>query len=267
MVTRIGVCGAAGKMGRTIIQTCKNIKDIELTAAIEHCGSPHLNLDAGQQAGLDPLGILISDDISMITEKIDVLIDFTVASAITDTLEKCHAAKQSVVIGTTGLNAAQKKMLHQVAQDIAIVFAPNMSIGINLCFKILEIAAQAVGKSADIDIIESHHKYKQDAPSGTALQMGEIIAASLGKTLPECAIYNEKGKTNTRQENSIGFNSIRAGDIVGEHKVIFNLSGESVEIDHKASSRKNFALGAIRAAQWLKNKPAGLFNMQDVLHC
>ncbi|SMN10939.1 4-hydroxy-tetrahydrodipicolinate reductase [uncultured Candidatus Thioglobus sp.] len=267
MVTRIGVCGAAGRMGQAIIQTCDEKKDIELTAAIEHHGSPYLNLDAGEQAGIVPLGVSIGDNISMITEQIDVLIDFTVASSITETVEKCHAARKPLVIGTTGLNEKQQKMLHQAGQDIAIIFAPNMSIGINLCLKLLKIVTQTVGQDADIDILEAHHKYKKDAPSGTALQMGEVIAEALGKTLPECAVYNAIGRAEARQENSIGFNSIRAGNIIGEHKVMFHLAGENLEISHKATSRKNFALGAIRAAQWLKNKPPGLFNMQDVICC
>lgn len=266
MTTKIGICGAAGKMGQTVIQKCQQIDDIELTAAIEHSVSPYLHLDAGEHAGIEPLGVYIIDNISLITEEIDVLIDFTVASSIIATLEKCHAARKPLVIGTTGLNENQTKKLHQVAQDIAIVFAPNMSIGINLCLKLLEIATQAIGQDADIDIIEAHHKHKKDIPSGTALQMGEIIAKALGKDLQACAIYNNvKEKVETRQENRIGFNSIRAGNIIGEHKIMFNLAGESVEISHTATSRENFALGAIRAAKWIKDKPHGLFNIQDVL--
>lgn len=265
MVTQVGICGAVGKMGQSILKVCNNDSDIKITAAIEHSQSPAIGMDAGEHAGLGKIGVQITDNISDIVDQIDVLIDFTIASALTTNLDHCCRAGKSVVIGTTGFNDQQKQLINAAAQDIAIVLSPNMSIGVNLCLKLLKTATQALGKSADIEIIEAHHKHKKDAPSGTALRMGEVIAGVLGRDLKDCAVYAREGNASERQKNTIGFSSIRAGDIVGEHTVMFVSSGECLEITHKATSRENFAAGAIMAAQWLKNKDKGLFNMQDVL--
>lgn len=267
MGIRIGVCGGAGRMGRIILEVCNETDNIEIGAAIEYSGSSMIGVDAGEQAGIGRLGIMISDDIAEVSDQFDVLIDFTVATAFTDNLEKCRVAGRGMIIGTTGLNADQKTLINQAAQDIPIVFSPNMSIGVNLCFKLLKMAAQIIGDDADIEIIEAHHKHKKDAPSGTALHMGEVIADALGRDLAKCAIYGRAGIAGERNNNTIGFETIRAGDIVGEHTVLFASTGECVEITHKATSRKTFASGAVRAALWLANKDKGLFDMQDVLEC
>ncbi len=265
MVVRIGICGAAGRMGKTIFEVCQETRGVKVTAAIEQKGSPMIGKDAGEQAGLGRLGVAIVDDISSVANKFDVLIDFTVAASVPDNVRKCRAAEKNMVIGTTGLSDAQKKIITRASKDIAIIFAPNMSIGINLCFKLLEMAAMVIGKDADIEIIEAHHREKKDAPSGTSLRMGEVIANTLGRNLKKCAIYGREGITGARDKNTIGFETIRAGDIVGEHTVMFATAGERVEFSHKATSRKTFASGAVRAAQWVAKKKTGLFDMQDVL--
>lgn len=265
MTTRVGICGAAGRMGRTILEVCQETEGVRIGAAIEHQGSSMLGVDAGEQAGLGKLGVPISDNIASVADQFDVLIDFTFAAAVPDNVEKCRAAGKNIVIGTTGLADEQKKIISDAAGDIAIVFAPNMSVGVNLCFKLLELAAGVVGADADIEIIEAHHREKKDAPSGTSLRMGEVIARTLGRDLKECAIYGREGITGPRDKKTIGFETIRAGDIVGEHTVMFASSGERIEISHKATSRKTFAAGAVRAAQWVATRQNGLFDMQDVL--
>lgn len=265
MTVRVGVCGAAGRMGKTILEVCNETDNVEIAAAIEYKGSSMIGLDAGEQAGIGKIDVEITDDIAKISDQIDVLIDFTIASSLTENLEKCHAAGKCMVIGTTGLDDEQKELINKMAKDIAIVFAPNMSIGVNLCLKLLEMAAQVIGEASDIEIIEAHHRHKKDAPSGTALRMGEVIADTLGRNLKECAVYGREGVTGERDKSTIGFATIRAGDIVGEHTVMFASAGERVEITHKATSRKTFASGAVRAAQWLAEKDKGIFDMQDVL--
>ncbi len=265
MGIKIGVCGAAGRMGKTILEVCNEIDNIKVAAAIEYKGSSMIGIDAGEQAGIGKIGVAITDDIAKVADQFDVLIDFTIASSLTENIEKCHAAGKRMVIGTTGLDDVQKECINKATEDIAIVFAPNMSIGVNLCLKLLEMVAQVIGEESDIEIIESHHRQKKDAPSGTALRMGEVIADTLGRNLKECAVYGREGVTGGRDKNTIGFETIRAGDIVGEHTVMFASAGERVEITHKATSRKTFASGAVRAAQWLADKDKGLFDMQDVL--
>ena len=265
MTVRIGICGAAGRMGKTIIEACHETRGVKVTAAIEQKGSPALGRDAGDVAGVGGLGVAIGDDIARVAGTFDVLIDFTSASSVPDNVKKCRKTGKNMVIGTTGLSAAQKKIITGAARDIAIVFAPNMSIGVNLCFRLLEMAARVVGADSDIEIIEAHHREKKDAPSGTSLRMGEIIARTLGRDLQKCAVYGRQGVTGARDKKTIGFETIRAGDIVGEHTVMFAAPGERVEISHKASSRKTFATGAVRAAQWLAGRQQGLYDMQDVL--
>ena len=265
MTIRIGICGAAGRMGKTIIEACHELKGVKVTAAIEQKGSPALGKDAGETAGSSRLGVAIVDDISRVAGKFDVLIDFTAASSVSDNVKKCRKAGKNMVIGTTGLAPDQRKNIAAAGRDIAIVFAPNMSIGVNLCFKLLEMAAQVIGADSDIEIVEAHHREKKDAPSGTSLRMGEIIAHTLGRDLRQCAVYGRQGFTGARDKKTIGFATIRAGDIVGEHTVMFASGGERVEISHKATSRKTFATGAVRAAQWIAGKHKGLYDMQDVL--
>ena len=262
MTIKVGICGAAGRMGKVLLEVCYNVADVDITAALEAKGSNVIATDAGAQAGIGNIGIPITDDIAKVADQFDVLIDFTLAGAITKNVEQCRKAGKPMVIGTTGLSETQKAMIDEAAQDIAIVLAPNMSIGVNLCLKLLAIAAGAIGKDSDIDIIEAHHRHKQDAPSGTALHMGKLVASALGRNLQACARYDHNGE---RDKNTIGFQTIRAGDLIGEHTVMFTSPGERIEITHRAHSRKTFARGAVRAAQWLAGKETGLFDMQDVL--
>lgn len=266
MTVRVGICGAAGRMGRTLLDICNDDEAIEVTAAIEYSGSSMLGLDAGELSGIGKLDINITDDISGIADQIDVMIDFTVATSVSANIRKCVSANCKMVIGTTGLTHDDHDLIKSASKKIAIVFAPNMSIGVNLCFKLLEMAAQVIGDDSDIEIIETHHRHKKDAPSGTAIRMGEVVAHTLGRNLKEVAVYGREGITGVRDKKTIGFETIRGGDIVGDHTVMFIADGERVEITHKATSRKTFASGAVRAAKWLAEKESGLFDMQDVLN-
>jgi len=265
-MVRVGVCGAAGRMGKTILDVCKETDGVEVTAAIEYSESPMLGIDAGEVAGIGKLGVLITDDISSIADQVDVIIDFTFAASVSANIKKCVSSSVKMVIGTTGLTDEDHEQIKLASNKIAIVFAPNMSIGVNLCLKLLEMASQVIGNDADIEIIEAHHRHKKDAPSGTAIRMGEVVANTLDRNLKDCAVYGREGITGERDKNTIGFETIRAGDIVGEHTVMFATDGERVEISHKATSRKTFGSGAVRAAQWLATKKYGLFDMQDVLN-
>lgn len=265
MKTHIAIAGAAGRMGRQLIEACIQANEVILAAALEHPQSNFIGSDAGELASIGKQKINIVTDLNTIISQFEVLIDFTTPEATLAHLAKCQAMAKRMVIGTTGFSAQQRQLIEQAAQKIAIVLAPNMSVGVNLTFKLLEIAAQVLGEEVDIEIIEAHHRHKVDAPSGTALRMGEIVAQTLGRNLAECAVYGRQGKTNERDRRTIGFETIRAGDIVGEHTVLFAGTGERVEITHKASSRMTFAKGAIRAAQWIMQKEIGLFDMQDVL--
>ena len=264
-MVRVGVCGAAGRMGKTILEVCHDTEGVVIGAAIEHPDSPMLGMDAGNVAGIGEQNVIIVDDINSVTDDFDVLIDFTFADATIENLRKCQAADKRMVIGTTGLTDTQKAEIQSAGKDCALVFAPNMSIGVNLCFKLIELAAQIIGEDTDIEIIEAHHNQKKDAPSGTAVRMGEIIADTLNRDLKQCAVYGRQGLSDVRDKKTIGFEIIRAGDIVGDHTVMFASAGERVEITHKASNRKTFASGAVRAALWLMQKDNGLYDMQDVL--
>lgn len=262
---RIAITGAAGRMGRTLIEACSKTEDLRLTAALEHQGSDRVGSDAGELAGLGRIGVVVSDDLDKLLDDIDVLVDFTRPEATLDYLESCHRAGKRMVIGTTGFDATGKDVIARAARDIPIVFAPNMSVGVNLCFKLADLAARVLGETADIEIIEAHHRHKVDAPSGTALRLGEVVASALGRNLKDCAVYGREGTTGARDRMTIGFATIRAGDIVGDHTVLFANDGERVEITHKASSRMTFATGALRAARWLADQRPGLYDMQDVL--
>ena len=262
---RVAIHGAAGRMGHALIQSCVQTPQSSLAAAIERPGSPTLGADAGTMAGLAPLGILVTDNLAAVINDCDVLIDFTRPEPGLVALELCRQHGKRMVIGTTGFSADQRATIEQASRDIPIMLAPNMSVGVNLCLKLLEIAAKVIGDTTDIEIIEAHHRHKVDAPSGTALRMGEVVASALGRDLKECAVWGREGHTGERDPRSIGFSVIRAGDIVGEHTVMFADEGERVEITHNASSRMTFAKGAMRAAVWLADRPAGLFDMQDVL--
>jgi 4-hydroxy-tetrahydrodipicolinate reductase len=252
-------------MGRTLIEACQQNEHVTLGAATERSGSSLLGADAGEMAGVGKLGVTIVDDLAKVADDFDVLIDFTTIEATLNHLEICGAAGKRIVIGTTGFTDVQKQQIASTAEKVGVVFAPNMSVGVNLCFKLLEMAAKVMGDEVDIEVIEAHHRHKIDAPSGTALRMGEVVADALGRDLKTCAVYGREGKTGERDRKEIGFETIRAGDIVGEHTVMFADIGERVEITHKASSRMTFANGAVRAAHWLMAKEHGLFDMQDVL--
>lgn len=262
---KIGIIGAAGRMGRTLIEATLANPDTELAAAVDVPGSSLIGADAGELVGHGKLGVTIGDDLAAVVNAADVFIDFTVPDATVRNIETCRAAGTRLVIGTTGLDDDQKAALRAAADQVAICFAPNYSIGVNLCFKLLETAAAVLGDDADIEVIEAHHRHKVDAPSGTALRMGEVVAQTLGRDLRDCAVYGREGHTGARERNTIGFETIRGGDIVGDHTVLFAAEGERVEITHKASSRMSFARGAVRAALWLGGRDRGLFDMQDVL--
>lgn len=264
-MTRIAIAGAAGRMGRNLIEACQLAEGLQVSAALEHPDSTLLGADAGELAGIGSLGVSLGADLGAVTGKFDVLIDFTRPAATLANLEVCRAAGRRMVVGTTGLSDAEKMQIAAAGEDIAIVFAPNMSVGVNLCLKLLDTAARVLGDEIDVEVIEAHHRHKVDAPSGTALRMGEVVAAALGRDLKTCAVYGREGHTGERDHRTIGFETIRAGDIVGEHTVLFAGTGERVEITHKASSRMTFATGATRAAAWVMRQDRGLFDMQDVL--
>jgi 4-hydroxy-tetrahydrodipicolinate reductase len=252
-------------MGRTLIQAVQDTGGMLLGAATEQSGSSLLGADAGELAGVGRLDVNLVSALSEVVDAFDVLIDFTRPEATLSHLERCRAAGRRMVIGTTGFTPEQKDAIGKAALDIPVVFAPNMSIGVNLCFKLLDIAARVLGDGMDIEVIEAHHRHKVDAPSGTALRMGEVVADALGRDLKACAVFGREGVTGERDPKTIGFETIRAGDIVGEHTVMFAGPGERVEITHKASSRMTFARGAVRAAAWLEGRNPGLYDMQDVL--
>ena len=262
---RVAVAGAGGRMGRTLVSAVHRTEGMAVSAATETGDSGLIGVDAGEVAGIGKLGVAIRPDLDEVLGEFDVLIDFTTPDATMHNLSLCRDARCRSVIGTTGLSPSQREAVSEAAIDIALVYAPNMSVGVNLCFKLLEMAAKVMGDDVDIEIIEAHHRHKVDAPSGTALRMGEIIAATLGRNLDEVAVYGRQGHTGPRERSSIGFETIRAGDTVGEHTVWFAADGERVEISHRASSRMTFARGAVRAAGWVAGKERGQFDMQDVL--
>ena len=263
-MTRIGIAGAGGRMGKMLINRVIDYPNLELTAAIECEDSPVVGLDPGTLGGIGEFGFLVVSDIVTVLDSFDVLIDFTNVESTLQNVTACRAANKRVVVGTTGLSD-HGGFLKEASSDIPIMFAPNMSIGVNICFQVLNMVAKAIGDDYDIEIIESHHRGKVDAPSGTALKMGEIIAEALGRDLNDCAIYGREGITGPRENKTIGFETIRAGDIVGEHTALFAGTGERIEITHRASDRTNFANGALRAASWLTGKESGLYDMIDVL--
>ena len=241
-MTKIAITGSNGRMGRALIRAVK------------------INPNVSQGPMLNR-----GDDINLVLKDFDVLIDFTRPEATLNALSICQNAGKAMVIGTTGFSDEALKIINQASSDIPIVFAPNMSVGVNLTLKLLETTAKVIGADSNIEIVEAHHRHKVDAPSGTALKMGEVIANALGRDLSECAVYGREGIEEPRDRQTIGFSSIRGGDVVGEHTVTFFMEGERVEITHKASSRMTYANGAVRASQWLTNQKNGLYSMQDVL--
>jgi 4-hydroxy-tetrahydrodipicolinate reductase len=255
---KVAIAGSGGRMGKNLLECVAQADDMLLHAALETSGSALLGSVVGN-------GIKISADVVSAMQGADVLIDFTRPEGTLRHLEICRKLGVRMVIGTTGFTAEQKTQLASAGKEIGIVFAPNMSVGVNLVFKLLETASRVLAEGYDIEIVEAHHRHKVDAPSGTALGMGEVIARTLGRDLSKVAVYGREGVTGERDPSTIGFSTMRGGDIVGDHTVLFAGTGERVEITHKASSRATFALGALRAARFLQANPAGLYDMQDVL--
>jgi len=262
---RIAVMGAAGRMGKTLIEAVQQTPGAGLTAAIDRPDSSLVGADAGELAALGRIGVPLSGDLDRVVDEFDVLIDFTHPTVTLKNLAFCRKHHKAMIIGTTGFSVEEKQLLAEAGKDIPIVFAANFSVGVNLCLKLLDTAARVLGDDVDIEITEAHHRHKVDAPSGTAVRMGEVIADALGRDLKKVAVYGREGQTGARARETIGFATVRAGDIVGDHTVLFAADGERVEITHKASSRMTFAKGAVRAALWLDGREAGLYDMQDVL--
>ena len=263
---RIAVTGAAGRMGKTLIEAIHAAAPhAVLSAAIERTDSSLLGADAGELAGIGRNGVVVVGSIDAVLDQFDVLIDFTAPTATLANTNACAAHGKKIVIGTTGFNAEQKKQLLALAEKTGAVIASNYSIGVNLCFKLLDTAARVLGDDVDIEVYEAHHRHKVDAPSGTALRMGEVVAAALGRSLADCAVYGREGHTGERPATQIGFSTIRGGDIVGDHTVLFAGGGERIEITHKSASRKPYAQGALRAGRFMRGRAEGLFDMQDVL--
>ena len=261
---RIAIAGASGRMGRMLIEAVLNAPDCELAGALDIAGNPSLGLDAGAFLGRNT-GVTITSDVPAGLARAQVLIDFTRPEGTMAHLRVCRELGVKMVIGTTGFQEADKAELAQAANSLAIVWAPNMSVGVNVTLRLLEMAAKALSTGYDIEVIEAHHRHKVDAPSGTALKMGEVIAQALGRDLKDCAVYAREGHTGERDPSSIGFATIRGGDIVGDHTVMFAGTGERVEITHRSGSRSNYAQGSLRAARYLAERSSGMFDMFDVL--
>lgn len=262
---RVAIAGAAGRMGQMLVSRIGGFDALDLTVAHEREGFERAGDDIGAIAGGESLGVSVTTDLDAVADQFDVLVDFTIADATAANIEICRRRGKKMVIGTTGLSAEQKAALATAAHQIAIVFAPNFAVGVNVTFKLAEIAAAILGQDVDVEIIEAHHRHKVDAPSGTALGLGEAVAKSLGRDLSEVSTYGRGSVTGERDRARIGFHSIRAGEIVGDHTVLFASEGERLELTHRAQTRVNFADGALRAAAWVGNREAGQFDMQDVL--
>ena len=261
---RIAVAGVSGRMGRTLIEAIGQAEDMALAAALDQPGSAFLGRDAGELVGA-PCGVSVGDDVDAALSVADCLIDFTRPEGTLNHLDVCRRRGVHLVIGTTGFATEGKLAIQEAARDIPIVFAPNMAVGVNLVFRLIDVAARALASGYDVEIIEAHHRHKVDAPSGTALRMGEVVAEALGRDLAECASYGRQGHTGPRDAATIGFSTVRGGDIVGDHTVLFAGTGERIEITHKAASRAPYATGALRAARFMRGRARGLFDMQDVL--
>ncbi len=265
MPTRIGIVGAAGRMGRHLIEATLQHPDLALGAAVERKGSGFVGADAGELAGQGRQGVAITDDLAAALGAIDVLIDFTIPEATVTNARACAENGVAMVIGTTGLTDEQKAEINTAAARVGVVFAANYSVGVTLSLKLIDMAARVLGDDYDVEVVEAHHRHKIDAPSGTALRMGEVLAEALGRDLKQCAVFGREGRTGERDSKTIGFETIRGGDVVGDHTVMYLGIGERLEITHKASSRMTFAKGAIRSAAWITGQPTGLYDMEDVL--
>jgi len=261
---RVAVAGAGGRMGRALLEAATSTEGVALAAALDVAGSALAGRDAGDLVS-GARGVRIGSDANAALKDADVLVDFTRPEGTAAHLAACRAAKRAMVIGTTGFDASQLAAIRAAAKDIAIVMAPNMSVGVNVAMKLVETAARALGPDYDVEVFEIHHKMKVDAPSGTALKLGEVAAAARGAALEKAAVHGRHGVTGERKSGTIGFSVARGGDIVGDHTVFFAGPGERIEITHRSGSRANYAQGAMRAAKWLAGKAPGLYDMQDVL--
>jgi 4-hydroxy-tetrahydrodipicolinate reductase len=265
MSTKIAVTGAAGRMGKMLIEAISASSNAELSAAIERPESSFIGVDAGELAGVGSNGVSLVGSIHDVIDQFDVLIDFTAPEATLDNAAVCAKHGKGIIVGTTGFSADQLLALESYYSQLPIIKAANYSTGVNLSLKLLEMTASVLGDDVDVEIVEAHHRHKVDAPSGTALAMGEAVADTLGRDLAKVAVYGREGQTGARDRDTIGFATVRGGDVVGDHTVMFMADGERLEITHKASSRMSFARGAVRAAAWLLGKPNGFYSMREVL--
>ena len=264
MKVKVAILGCSGRMGRNLIQAAHEHESIALVGGSVRASSSFSGFDLGELAGIGAIGLTTATQLDQLTDA-DVYIDFTSIETTLENIQWCKKHKKALVIGTTGFNDEQVKVIEKAGETMPVVLAPNTSVGVNLMFKLLQVTAKAIGDYTDIEIFEAHHRFKKDAPSGTAVKMGQVIADTLGRDLNKCAVYGREGITDERDRETIGFATVRAGDIVGEHTAFFADLGERIEITHKASSRMTFALGAMRAAFWLSNADDGFYDMQDVL--
>jgi len=263
--TNLAVNGAAGRMGRQLLAAIAERDDANLVGATDAPGQACIGVDASVLSGGAETGVVVVDDMKSLPETTEVVIDFTSPKVSLAVLQAVKEANQSVVIGTTGFNPEELDQLKSFADSVPIMFAPNYSVGVTVTLDLIAKAAKALGDDYDVEIIEAHHRHKVDAPSGTAVKMGEVVADALGRDLAECAVYGREGITGARDTKTIGFETIRAGDIIGEHTVLYAGNGERIEVTHKATDRMTFARGAVRAAVWLSDQPPGLYDMRDVL--
>lgn len=263
-MTKVAIAGGGGRMGRMLVETALQADGVELAAVFDRAGSAFIGRDAGDLVA-QPCGVVMTDDVDAAVSAADCVIDFTLPAGTLVHLDAAQRHGKAMVIGTTGFDAAQKAIIAAAAETIPVVFAPNMAVGVNAVFKLLEVAARILDEGYDVEIIETHHRLKVDAPSGTALRMGEIVARELGRDLETCAIYGREGVTGKRKDDTIGFSTVRGGDVIGDHTVLFAGIGERIEITHKSANRMHYALGALRAARFVATRDRGLFDMQDVL--
>lgn len=264
-MTRIAVIGAAGRMGQALVRCSRQTKDLQLVAAVDQASCPVIGKDAGLIAAAGETGVPITSDLAAAARAADTIIDFSFHEVVPLTVVQAAAQKKAVVIGTTGLNPDERSAVERAAKTIPIVWAPNMSLGVNLLFTLVERAAKALGLDYDVEITEAHHRFKKDAPSGTALRLGERVAESRGQVFRDVAVFGRAGLSGERPRGQIGLHALRAADIIGDHTVLFATEGERVEISHRATTRDAFAKGALRAAGWIANQPPGLYDMLDVL--
>ncbi|MDP5240762.1 4-hydroxy-tetrahydrodipicolinate reductase [Uliginosibacterium sp. 31-16] len=264
MTVKVAIAGASGRMGRMLIEAALQLPEVTFAAALDRADSPFIGRDAGELVG-NACGVVITADVDAALAVADCLIDFTRPEGTLAHLRIARRLKRAIVIGTTGFSPEEKALIGEAAREIPVMFAPNMSVGVNAVFKLLDVAAKILASGYDVEVFEAHHRYKVDAPSGTALRMGEVVADALGRDLGECAVYGREGVTGERKPETIGFATVRGGDVIGDHTVMFCGLGERVEISHKASSRMPYATGALRAAAFLQGKASGLYDMQDVL--